>query len=298
MISSARHIVGQLEGKWRGRSGSCRCPAHDDRSPSMSVTETRDGRPLVYCHAGCSQTELLSALRARGLWDGDAKVDPSYPGYLTRPHDGHRDRDDRERQQYARDLWDRSNRIKGTLVAEYLNRRGIRLPNWPDDLGYMPLLEHKPSGKSFPVMIAALRDGRGQVVAVQRTWLAKDGSAKAPVESPKMTVGPMGKAAVKLSGAGPIIGLAEGVETALSARMLFQIPVWATLSANRLGAVELPLEVESLVIFADKGKVGMDSALAAAEVYEGQGRAVDVIPPSVNYGDAPSDFNDAVRAGA
>lgn len=52
------------------RSGSCwmaRCPAHQDRTPSLSITE-RGGKLLVYCHAGCSQSAVIEALRARGLW--------------------------------------------------------------------------------------------------------------------------------------------------------------------------------------------------------------------------------------
>jgi hypothetical protein len=44
-----------------------RCPAHEDGSPSLSLTE-RDGRVLVHCHAGCEQTAVIDALRARGLW--------------------------------------------------------------------------------------------------------------------------------------------------------------------------------------------------------------------------------------
>lgn len=42
--------------RWIGR-----CPAHDDRSPSMAVRELDDGRVLVHCFAGCSVEEILSA---------------------------------------------------------------------------------------------------------------------------------------------------------------------------------------------------------------------------------------------
>ncbi|GAB4327244.1 MAG: hypothetical protein Kow0010_10740 [Dehalococcoidia bacterium] len=43
------------------------CPAHDDLTPSMSVT-ARDGTLLVHCHAGCPQDAVVEALRARALW--------------------------------------------------------------------------------------------------------------------------------------------------------------------------------------------------------------------------------------
>ena len=49
-------------GRWMAR-----CPSHDDRSPSLSITE-RNGTLLVHCFAGCRQAEVIAALRARGLW--------------------------------------------------------------------------------------------------------------------------------------------------------------------------------------------------------------------------------------
>lgn len=43
------------------------CPAHDDRTPSLSITEAED-KILVHCFSGCSQDEVLDALRGQGLW--------------------------------------------------------------------------------------------------------------------------------------------------------------------------------------------------------------------------------------
>ena len=290
-----RTIATSLGGQWRSGRAVVKCPAHDDRTPSLSVTETRDGRPLVHCHAGCSQAQVIDALRARGLWEGEAKVDPSYPGRLTTKHDGIRCGDDRERRQYARDLWDRGRDIKGTLAEAYLKSRGINAGSYPS-LRYVPELRHAPSNKSFPAMIASLTDNLGTISAVQRTWLAPDGSGKAQVSPNKMTVGPMGNSAVKFGSPANMLGLAEGIETALSARQIYHIPVWATLSANRLAQIKLPDSVAEIVIFADHGEVGMREAFAAAEHYEGDGLSVDVMPPRVHFGDGVGDFNDAVRA--
>lgn len=44
-------------GRWIAR-----CPAHDDRSPSLSICECDDGRILVHCHAGCSPADIMSAV--------------------------------------------------------------------------------------------------------------------------------------------------------------------------------------------------------------------------------------------
>ena len=43
------------KGKWHGSYGTACCPAHDDKSPSLSISLGRDGRTLVKCHCGCSQ---------------------------------------------------------------------------------------------------------------------------------------------------------------------------------------------------------------------------------------------------
>ena len=46
----------------RQRTWSACCPAHDDRNPSLSVTEGTDGRVLLHCHAGCSTEDIRQAL--------------------------------------------------------------------------------------------------------------------------------------------------------------------------------------------------------------------------------------------
>jgi hypothetical protein len=41
---------------------SARCPAHDDKGPSLSVRALPDGRALLHCFAGCQPTEVLAAI--------------------------------------------------------------------------------------------------------------------------------------------------------------------------------------------------------------------------------------------
>ncbi|MBK7393823.1 MAG: hypothetical protein IPI64_11085 [Chloracidobacterium sp.] len=38
-----------------------RCPAHDDKSPSLSV-KSADGKILVHCFAGCTANEIVTSL--------------------------------------------------------------------------------------------------------------------------------------------------------------------------------------------------------------------------------------------
>jgi hypothetical protein len=53
------------------------CPAHDDKSPSLSLTDV-GGKVLFYCFAGCSQAEVIDALRARGLWHKPASSESGF----------------------------------------------------------------------------------------------------------------------------------------------------------------------------------------------------------------------------
>ena len=62
-------VVGRLERvKRRGAGYIARCPAHEDREPSLSVGIGDDGRVLVHCHAGCTTPAVLDAL---GLTEAD-----------------------------------------------------------------------------------------------------------------------------------------------------------------------------------------------------------------------------------
>lgn len=45
----------------KGQWVAC-CPSHQDKSPSMTIAETDDGRVLVHCFAGCSVEEILGAV--------------------------------------------------------------------------------------------------------------------------------------------------------------------------------------------------------------------------------------------
>lgn len=61
--SPVQRLLGRLDSvrKSSPRRWYARCPAHNDRNPSLAVTETEDGRVLVYCLAGCTADEVAAA---------------------------------------------------------------------------------------------------------------------------------------------------------------------------------------------------------------------------------------------
>jgi predicted P-loop ATPase len=58
---------------------TCRCPAHDDHNPSLSISDGPGGKILVHCHAGCSQAAVVDALRNLDLWPKTAPVLSAVP---------------------------------------------------------------------------------------------------------------------------------------------------------------------------------------------------------------------------
>lgn len=285
----APRIVAALHGEWSSTHGMCRCPAHADATPSLSVTRKPDGRVLVHCFAGCDGADVIDALRHRGLWPGRAERPPRQ--LVRRPETP--DQAAQRKRGFAQAIWRSAVPVAGTLGEVYLRSRRIR-GALPDCLRFVDRHPHLTRTTSHPALIAAVQDAAGAVIAIQRTWLAEDGSGKAALEPAKAGLGPMDDGAVRLRPPGVLIGLAEGVETALSAAELYGLPVWATLGAGRLGQVKLPEICSAVVIFADDGASGLQQAREAQRVLSRQGRTVHIERPPRGFGD----FNDLARAAA
>jgi len=60
MIGDLLNKLEKVKGS-KGRWTAC-CPAHVDRSPSLAITETDDGRILLKCFAGCSAQQVVEAV--------------------------------------------------------------------------------------------------------------------------------------------------------------------------------------------------------------------------------------------
>lgn len=65
--------------RWRGR-----CLVHGHRS--LEISESGDGKPLVHCFGGCTQAEVIAALRDRGLWNAGGGRKQSVPRFTWIDH--------------------------------------------------------------------------------------------------------------------------------------------------------------------------------------------------------------------
>jgi P4 family phage/plasmid primase-like protien len=61
MSPTVENVVSRLQAKRSGAGWVAKCPAHEDRKPSLSIREGRDGRVLLKCFAGCGLDDVLGA---------------------------------------------------------------------------------------------------------------------------------------------------------------------------------------------------------------------------------------------
>jgi hypothetical protein len=65
-------LVRALKARRTGANWMARCPAHDDRNPSLSISE-EGGKVLLHCFAGCAQRSVIDALMAVDLWESNQR---------------------------------------------------------------------------------------------------------------------------------------------------------------------------------------------------------------------------------
>ena len=289
---NAHKIVAALGGRWHGNYGIARCPAHDDRDPSLSIRDTDGGKVLVRCHAGCEQAAILDALRSKGLWRHGRG--PSTPRRARRQKERPREAEAAALRALVLTIWRASKPIAATVAEDYLRSRGITA-TLPPSLRFHPALKHTPTGMIFPAMVAGVQAPDRRVTAIHRTYLLPDGRGKAQVSNPKMMLGAVSGGAVRLAAAGAELGICEGIETGLSFQEATGIPTWCALSTSGLRKVILPpLPLAATVCIAvdlDESGAGEAAAMAAAHRLSREGRSVKIARPIEG-----NDFNDAIRA--
>lgn len=194
----------------------------------------------------------------------------------------------------ARRLHAGSKPITGSLAQTYLASRQITDLTGCEALRFHPHCYYRPSDEdgsdvrpAWPAMIAAVTDLDGSVTGVHRSWLALDGSAKAPVAYPRRAMGDLLGNGVRFGRAGAIMTAGEGIETMLSLRQVMPVmPTIAGLSAAHLAAILFPAGLKRLYVARDDDPAGAGALKTLAERAAPEG--IEVVPLEPRLGD----FND------
>lgn len=272
--AAAANIVKSLGTEWKPSGVMCRCPAHGDKTPSLSVRVGERGL-LFKCFAGCSTIDVMRALRRgqQSIPSGEAEV-----GYYD---------DGRERRLNGRirSLWTEARPVTDTPASIYLAKRGFPGPHpalrFHDDV---------PWGRGAnvcyrPALLAAVEGDIG-VIALERLFLdPRSGLPANDLDPAKRMLGrPLG-GAVRFGAATNVLGLAEGWETARSAHILLGIPVWAATGAERFPQIAIPERVDHLILLPDNDDTGRRGAQLAETAHERPGRVIETILPWDGFND-------------
>lgn len=267
--------------------------------------DDRDGDGSYYCNR-CGAGVGVILLRKLHGWDHKTACDkideiigtdnPVRPAQAARASGGNRAEPPKGDDHRRRDAIERllAEAKAGHIVAAYLLSRGIvaaspalrghaRCPYFDED--------HKLVGY-FPAVIAPIVGPDGSLQSVQRIYIGDLDPRKKPLPPVSSITG----AAVRLYDHNGVLGIAEGVENALAAHVLYKVPVWSALSEGGMQAFNPPPTVRTLHVFADNDRnhVGQAAAYALAKRLSTarQEIAVEVHVPTVEG----QDFNDVLRA--
>ena len=264
------------------------CPFHQESTPSFKVN---DAKGLAHCF-GCGwhgdAADFVSAVEGVGLREAVARLGR---GALLEPitSPAADRRAESNTIEAARKIWKGAGPIIGTAGAAYLFNRGITMA-LPDSLRFARL-KH-PAGGIHPAVVALVVTPDRRIAGVQRIFVAEDGTGKAKVPTPKLSLGRIAGNAIRLGPPATEVIVTEGLEDALSVQQALRKVTWASAGASMMSRMVFPLSVERVVIGRDNDPAGEREAAKAALLFDERGLAVRIMAPA---GDA-KDFNEALIA--
>jgi hypothetical protein len=210
----------------------------------------------------------------------------------------------------ARALWLNGAELTGACPASrYLQGRGILLDRWPGALRFHDQVWNRDAGEKLPCMLAQMILPTGEHVATHRTWLgrsadgrwvkAHDAGAPIPKKNGKKVLGksfgafiPLRKGATRRPmgqlNRPDTLYVTEGIEDALTVAMAKpDARVVAAYSLGNLGAVELPPEIATIVLVADRDENPreQDKLERAIARQQARGHRVQLVLPPPGFKD-------------
>ena len=190
-------------------------------------------------------------------------------------------------------VWNDSKPLTGDdQVSLYLKSRGITAI--PENIRFCEKCYESDTKLLYPAMIAAIHNKKGVKIGIHRTYL--EGTGKAKIESPKKImppVEPLNGSAIRLSYPNDdVLGIAEGIETALSCTQLFGIQTWSCMTAGLMEKWFPPEGCKKVVVYADNDLsfAGIRSAGILANKLFSKGFSVEIKTPE----EKGTDWNDVL----
>jgi putative DNA primase/helicase len=159
--------------------------------------------------------------------------------------------------------------LRDTSGAGYLNARGIfSLP--PEAIRFNERQRH--AGRVYQSLYSLATDDKGELCYLHQTLL--DGDKKADIGTSAKRLKSLQEdnyldharsVAIRLFPVSSTLGIAEGIETALSAHQIYKVNTWATINSGFMKKFRVPAGVKHLIIFADRDENSATGLAAAME---------------------------------
>jgi len=266
-------IARNLGGERSGANWRCPCPL--GCGYWLSLAQGEDGRVLAHCFGGCDYHEIELSLVEYGLFDDDdLEVSRGVAKCQRLDSVVKARRIDHTRQRY-------DSATSDPRIDTYLRSRGITIRS--SILRFSPRYRHR-LGIELPAILAPVVNIDGEQTGVHATFLKPDGSGLAfakpcngEPDFRRQCNGVIRGGAIRLVSHDPEreLILAEGVETALSASEVLELPAWSAVSAGGLKTVELPLGCAASSLLRIGTWVAPDSAMQLKRA--GAGKSKDVL---------------------
>ncbi len=315
MVTSLQQVARTLNGIVNGKQVLVPGPAHSpaDRSLSVWIDPGSPDGFRVHSFAGDDWRMCRDHVRERlRLVNQHSCRDAAERnGTALQVANGHcviknrQSDDDRDRVERALALWRESVPIAGTIAELYLHHRGLFVTTEvqvADALQFHPACPFRLEDGAtvrLPTLLGQVRDIiTDEPKAIHRTALKADGSGKADLPGlgiAKKMLGAAKGAALKLTMDAEVtdgLGIAEGIESALTVICAGWQPVWACGSAGAIERFPILPGIESLTIFADADRAGMAAAATCQARWVNAGLACRILAPPEDG----TDWNDVVRA--
>ena len=184
--------------------------------------------------------------------------------------------------------WWRSLKLMPCGESKYLRSRGLETPAALRWSASVPYFEDGVQTGNYPAMLGPIVRA-GKFITWHCTYLQNGQKAAVPHPRKILAPGIHGAAIPLYPFDGGELGVAEGIETAIAAHMLYKVPVWATLNAGNMAAFEWPEGITTLQIFADRDANYAGLAAAYALAHRAAKMKLDVM---VYLPQREGDFND------
>lgn len=156
-----------------------------------------------------------------------------------------------KKREFMNKIWKDSGPLTGgDFVTKYLRSRGIVISPDISQVHLNASCYEAETKTSMSAMVCMVRDRDGKPTGLHRTYLT-DKATKAELKNARKSIGKTANGAIRLMPVTDTVGVAEGIETAMSATQLFDIPTWAVISAGGMESFMPPEGVRKVVIFSD-----------------------------------------------